>query len=122
MSLLLNGSTPIKPTEDPESVLRCILNIFPDCDHQVKDSSIEFSTSDLDKFTELLYDQQIRDTAVMVLGKGLRDDSTSFYLNKQAAFMVKINFSDGDSNLGDLEIKVVKGAIGLIENITPRVD
>ena len=118
----LKGRTPIKPTEDPEKVLRCILNIFPNCDHEVLDGNIEFFTNDIDRFMEILREQQIRDTAVMVLGRSLEGDSCSFFLNKQAAYMDQVNFTDGDSTLGNLEITILEGARELIESITPILD
>ena len=119
MSMKLKGRTPIKPTEDPEKVLRCILNIFPECSHEIVDGRIHFSSDNVDRFIEILREQQIRDTARMVLERGLEGDSSSFYLNTQAAFREKVNFSDGDSNLGDLEIDLIEGAADLLSAITP---
>ena len=118
----LKGRTPINPTEDPRKVLRSILNIFPDCDYEIQDENIVFSTDDLHHFIEKLKDQKIRDTAVMVLERGLNGDTSSFFLNKQAAFMEKINFTDGDSILGDLKITVVDGVQELIKAITPDLE
>jgi predicted RNA binding protein with dsRBD fold (UPF0201 family) len=120
--MLLEGVTPILPTEDRGSVLRCIFNLFPDCDHSISGNLITFSTSDLEKFMDTLTEQQIRDTASMVLEKGLVDDTTQFYLNKQAAYMGRINFTDGDSNLGDLNVTIKEGAREFIQMITPSVD
>jgi len=122
LSMLLDGRTPIHPTEDPEKVLRCIFSLFPDCDHSITEGTIRFSTSDLDQFIEMLREQQIRDTAAMVLEKGLSGEKTSFHLNKQAAFMGKVNFTDGGSNLGDLDITLSEGAREFIEEITPIVE
>lgn len=120
--MLLKGRTPIKPTEEPESVLRCIFNLFPDCNHQITEGMIEFSTDEVGKFIEILYEQHIRDTAIMVMEKALDDDTTTFYLNKQAAYMEEVNFTDGDSTLGDLKITIVEGTRQLIEAITPYLD
>jgi predicted RNA binding protein with dsRBD fold (UPF0201 family) len=118
----LKGRTPIRSTEDPHKVLRCILNIFPSCKHEISEGKIDFSTDEIDRFIEILIEQQIRDTAVMILERGLEGDTSSFFLNKQAAFMEKINFTDGDSNLGDLEITIIEGALELKQAITPSVD
>ena len=115
----LKGRTPIKATEDPQKVLQCILNIFPVCDHEIAGREIQFITDDIDHFTEILKDQQIRDTASMVIGRSMEGDASSFYLNKQAAFMERINFTEGDSNLGDVEIKILEGARELLDAITP---
>ena len=122
MSMYLEGSVVINPTEDPEKDLRCIFNIFPDCDTVVTDVGIEFSTGNLDRFVEILTEQQIRDTALMVIGRELEGDTARFHLNKQAAFMGYINFTDGDSTLGDLSILVREGSRDLIEVIRPVLD
>jgi predicted RNA binding protein with dsRBD fold (UPF0201 family) len=122
MNMILKGRTPVNPTEDPRKVLRCILNIFPNCEHELGEENIGFSTYDLQRFIEILRDQKIRDTAAMVMERGLHGDTTSFFLNKQAAFMQKINFTDGDSILGDMEITIVDGVQELLEAIAPGVE
>jgi len=116
----VKGLSPIHPTEDPEKVLGSILNIFPSAENVVSSDSITFTCPDLDRFKELLMDQQIRDTAVMVIGKGLNGDSSDFFLNKQAALVERINFTDERSTLGDIEVKVMEGARQLISDITPE--
>ena len=122
MSMPLEGSVPIQPSEDTDRVIRCVLNIFPGSDTEVLGDRINFTTDDLVRFIEILGEQKIRDTAVMVLDRGLRDDSTRFHLNKQAAFMGKVNFTDGDSNLGDIDVTIIEGAMALIENIRPDLE
>jgi predicted RNA binding protein with dsRBD fold (UPF0201 family) len=118
----LKGWAPIRSTEDPQKVLLCILNIFPICEYEISKEKIDFSTGDIDRFIEILREQQIRDTALMILEKGLEGDTSSFFLNKQAAFMEKVNFTEGDSILGDLEITIIDGALELKRSITPSVD
>ncbi|MGA1819685.1 MAG: RNA-binding domain-containing protein [Thermoplasmatota archaeon] len=120
--MILNGSAPVFPTEDPEKVLLCILNIFPDSEVSTSENEISFSSTDASKFMELLREQQIRDTAVMIIERGTSGDSASFNLNKQAAFVGKVNFTDGSSPLGDLEIDVIEGVEELVESIRPRLD
>jgi predicted RNA binding protein with dsRBD fold (UPF0201 family) len=118
----LKGRTPIRSTEDPEKVLSCVLNIFPNCRYESVKDEIIFDTVDLERFIELLGSQQIRDTAVMVLERKLEKDASSFFLSKTAAYMGKINFTEGGSTLGDIEITIVDGARELIEGITPVLD
>jgi len=120
--MILKGRLPILPTEDPDKVLKCIVNLFPESEVQTSTDEFLFQTSDPSKFFELLREQQIRDTAIMVIERRLSGDSTDFNLNKQAAFMGRINFTEGDSTLGDLHIEVLEGAQELIENIRPRFD
>ena len=116
------GFCPVHPTEDPQKVRAAVLNIFPHAEIEVSDDSISFTTPDLDRFKELLKDQQIRDTAMMVIERGLGDDSSRFFLNKQAAFVERINFTDGDSTLGDIELTILEGARQFISDITPVLD
>jgi predicted RNA binding protein with dsRBD fold (UPF0201 family) len=118
----LKGRATIRPTEDPEKVLRSIFNIFPEGEHTMEEGMIEFSSDDLSRFIEILREQQIRESAIMVMKRNSSNDSTSFFLNKQAAFMGKVNFTDGDSNLGDLEIKIITGAEELLGVITPEIE
>ncbi|MBN1539201.1 MAG: hypothetical protein JW939_03580 [Candidatus Thermoplasmatota archaeon] len=120
--MLLEGICPIRPTEDPEKVLRCVLNIFPQSETVINDGSIRFHTDDPSRFIHILRDQQIRDTAVMLIESGLKGDSTFFHLNKQAAFMGRVNFTDGNSTLGDIEVTVVEGGRDLVEEIRPRLE
>ncbi len=113
------GSSPIYPTEDQDKVLECLKNIFPDAHFEISTERVEFTCENLDHFFDLILDQKIRDTTAMVLERGLVDGETSFFLNKQASFMSKVNFTDGNSNLGDIEVRIIKGAPGLIEEIRP---
>jgi len=120
--MILKGRLPILPTEDPEKVLLCVLNLFPGSEVISSKEEVTFQTTDPTKFIELLREQQIRDTAVMIIERRTLEDSTSFILNKQAAFMGKVNFTDGDSTLGDLHIDVLEGALELLDDIRPRLD
>ncbi|MGA1793661.1 MAG: RNA-binding domain-containing protein [Thermoplasmatota archaeon] len=120
--MMLNGRIPVLPTEDPEKVLQCILNIFPGSEVQTSEDEMTFRSADASRFLELLKEQQIRDTAIMVIERSFSGDRASFTLNKQAAFVGKVNFTDGSSHLGDLEIEVTEGAAELIENIRPELD
>jgi predicted RNA binding protein with dsRBD fold (UPF0201 family) len=122
MSIQIKGKVPIHPTEDREKVIRCILNLFPQCEYNQANDEVDFSTSEMDHFRDLLKQQQIRDTAAMVLQRNLKDGRIRFHLNKQAAFMEKVNFTDGDSNLGDLFIEITDGAMEFLKSIGPDLD
>jgi len=118
--MLIKGSSRIHLTEDPEKVRSSIENIFPGSKLEMDGLSIFFSTDIVDNFIKVLMEQQIRDTAGMVLERNTKDDTTSFNLNKQAAFMGNVNFADGDSALGDIEVEVPEGASEFIEMIRPH--
>ncbi|MEA3558096.1 MAG: RNA-binding domain-containing protein [Candidatus Thermoplasmatota archaeon] len=119
--MLVQGSVPIFPTEDPDKVRSCILNIFPDAECVLDKSSIVFTTGSMDSFVNKVRNQEIRDTALMILERGIIDDTTGFNLNKQVAIMGLVNFTDGGT-LGVIGIEVKEGAVELIEDIRPDLD
>jgi hypothetical protein len=115
----IEGSVPIFPTEDPDKVVMGVLNLFPGSECQIGADGIVFRSGSARHLCEVLEDQRIRDTALMVLRRSQVEDSTSFYLNKQAAFMGKANFTEGKSSLGDIRVEVMEGARELMEGIAP---
>ena len=115
--VLIEGRVALQPTEDPDKVRLSISNIFPDSTIEKEEKGFRFSTNDVDKFLEIIREHRIRDTAVMILERSAREGISGFYLNKQAAFMGVVNFSEGDSTLGDIEVVVKEGAEILIESM-----
>ncbi len=117
--ILIEGRVAIHPTEDPDRVRSSVLNIFPDSSIREIDDHLLFTSKEIDTFAEIIRDHSIRDTASMVLERARIEDATSFYLNKQAAFMGVVNFTEGESTLGDIEVQVKEGAREFIESIRP---
>lgn len=117
--LSIRGNVPLFPTEDPEKVRSSILNLFPISIISSGNECIEFRTDNVEYLVSRITELQIRDTSVMIMETGLKDDSTSFYLNKQAALMGVVNFTEGGSTLGDIEVEVISGATDLIGSIRP---
>ncbi len=115
----VEGSVPIYPTEDAEKVALCIQNLFPESDVRTDPDKLSFTCSSLKQLCNILEDQRIRDTAAMVVRRSMVGDSTTFFLNKQAAFVGKANFTEGRSSLGDIKVDVLDGAQELISAITP---
>jgi predicted RNA binding protein with dsRBD fold (UPF0201 family) len=101
---------PVFPTESQARVEKALLNIFPDATVEVTGEGevkrIFSKTEDLATLETLLRDQRIRDTARGLLLKGIDADCIGFHLNKQAAFAGRVNFTDGDSALGDLAVRI----------------
>jgi hypothetical protein len=116
----VQGSVPIFPTEDADKVVLCIQNLFPDSVIERHSDRVTFLSRDLKQLAIVLEDQRIRDTALMVVRRSMEDDAASFFLNKQAAFMGKANFTEGRSSLGDIRIDILEGALEFMESITPR--
>ncbi len=78
--------------------------------------------SALEKIYELLRKQRILDVARKTLRNGIVEQSTIFYVNKQVAFVGKINFCDeiGESPLGPIRVELEHENIDqLIDWLTP---
>ena len=115
---------PVYPTESEQRVREAVENIFPGA--ELKESAaentlrLEGTAPDLDRFTELLARQKIRDTARAFLMHRIRGNKLSFSLNKQAAFAGRVNFIDGvQPPLGCITVTIEHdGLERLIEKIT----
>ncbi len=116
MNIKLNISAPIHPTESLQKVEQSILNIFPNIDVEVDNSSIigQGGFDSLGHFHNLLRNQKILDTARTRLYNGIYGDRESdaadtlaITLNKQAAFVGKIGFVDNFSDsLGEITVEI----------------
>jgi len=105
----------INPTEDSEKVKRAVENIFGKVEFVIKPqqrgSLLIAETRGLDglsKLQNLLRRERIRAAARAVLFEGLRGNSIIFYLNKQAAFVGHVSFSEpiAESPLGPIKIEI----------------
>jgi predicted RNA binding protein with dsRBD fold (UPF0201 family) len=110
----------VKPTEDADRIMKAIQNIFPDAELEVVGNEVSGTASSLERFGELLRSQKIRDAARGVLLRSISGNEIRFLLNKQVAFMGKVNF-DSEGPLGNIEVVLVdEGIEGLIDKIAPR--
>jgi len=110
---------PMFSTEDKETLLHCISNIFPKTKWNIKDDMIVGKSKYLTRFKKILEDMKIRDTARQHMKERVVDDQCSFKLSKQATCNAKINFSQEKKPLGEVEVKIICDEINaLIENLT----
>jgi predicted RNA binding protein with dsRBD fold (UPF0201 family) len=114
------GSVRFYPTEDPEKVRRSIENIFPGSRIRKDGDFFSFSTNDLSLFIDRLTEQRIRSTARMLIEKNIDNSGSRFHINKQAALAGKVNFTDGDSPLGDIEVRITEGLDDLLPILEVR--
>jgi predicted RNA binding protein with dsRBD fold (UPF0201 family) len=112
------GSVRIFPTEDPIRVRKSIDNIFPDSQINEEGDHFSFSTGDLSTFIQKLTEQRIRSSASMIIGRSVEESDSTFYLNKQAAFAGRINFTDGGSTLSHIRIRLIDGIDELLYAIS----
>jgi len=96
---------PVHPTESAAKVKLACLNIFPDLAFEEEGDILGGTGSDVERLRELLRTQRIRDSARDVLIRGRREGIVRFSLNKQAAYVARVNFGSGGP-LGDLRVAI----------------
>lgn len=100
-------TVPVLETEVRERVVDAVLNVFPGAEVSELEDGIEAEVRSLEHFSERLHQQEILDTARSEFFGGLRGDSFSFALKKQAAFKDVVNFAVGNPDeLGDIQVRV----------------
>ena len=99
----------INPSEDPEKVKSAINNIFPEIELEISDAEISGKTNNfsiLSQISKSIHEKNTKNTYQRILKKNSDDDSTWFYLNKQAAFVnaVALCSEANESSLGPIKI------------------
>lgn len=100
---------PIYPSEDPKKVQQALSNIFEGVKIKLGKNSIIASSENLqvlEKIFEVIHSRKTQRIYRRHLNNNLLDDSTWFYLNKQAAFVNTIALCDeaDESPLGPIKI------------------
>jgi Uncharacterized protein conserved in archaea len=115
MKLKVVVETEIRPTEDEERVLRAVTNIFDAEKVEIIDFGASRilvassnSVSSLLKLHRAFRAERILDAARSVLKRGVRGSTIVFHLHKQAAYMGRVSFVDGDqeSPLGAIRVTI----------------
>ncbi len=96
--------TKVNPTEDVDKVVQAVKNLFPDADVTIEGDNLKAKAWDLRKFRDLLRRQRILDTARTELLKGKSDNETTVFLNKQTAYIGKVNFTDENAILSPIRV------------------
>ena len=112
-------SCQINPSEDPSKVKTAVLNIFPDLEISISDELLIGKSNDMDtlsNISESIHSKNTKNIYQRILKKNSNENSTWFYLNKQAAFVSRVALcSESDeSPLGPIKV-VLEG--NDIENI-----
>ncbi|RLI86541.1 MAG: hypothetical protein DRP01_04000 [Archaeoglobales archaeon] len=97
--------TTVNPTEDLDKVILSVRNIFPDAEIQIEGEKIRAKAWELKKFRDLLRRQRILDTARTELIRGRCENETVVFLNKQAAYVGRLNFADEDAILSPIKVR-----------------
>jgi len=99
----------INPSEDQTKVEQAISNILPDIEIQINDDSLKATSQNLETLSNIfgvIRSHKIQRVYRRFLNNNLRNDSTWFYLNKQAAYSNTISLCDEaeESPLGPIKI------------------
>jgi predicted RNA binding protein with dsRBD fold (UPF0201 family) len=112
-------SCPIYPSEDPAKVRDAVLSIFPDADLREEAGRLSGEAS-IECFAEAIRKQKILDSARSALFRGRTGDSSVIDLNKQAASVGKVSFTEPGSVLGSIEVTVADDDLeGFIDTVAP---
>jgi len=109
----------INPSEDPKKIETAILNIFPNAKIKTDNFSITSNSKDLhllEKIYDAINSNQSQKIYQRQLEKNLENDSTWFYLNKQAAFVGTISLCEEseESPLGPIKVSLTSSNIDKI--------
>lgn len=101
---------PVNPTEVQEKVEKAIFNFFP-VTLELQDDAIPglYGEGDLESLRLLhshLREERILDTARRIFLNGIEGYSTRFRLNKQVAYIGKLNFPAGEESLGSIDVEI----------------
>ncbi len=109
------------PTEELEKVSRSLLNIFPEADITVCGQEMVARARDLSRFKELIRNHRILDSTRAVMLRGMANGKITFQLNKQAAFVGKVSFAEGQAPLGPITVEIGADDLEtLIDEVAPR--
>jgi len=119
---------PVNPSEDPKKIEKAILNIFPYSTIKTGNFSLSSQSNELkslEKIYETIHTKQSQKIYTRNLEKNLENDTTWFYLNKQAAFVEKIVICEksDESPLGPIKVILTSSYIDrIIDWIVSRYD
>lgn len=99
----------INPSEDQTKVEQAISNILPEIEIQITGDSLNGMSENVETLSnifEVIHNRKIQRVYRRFLNNNLRNDSTWFYLNKQAAFSNIVALCDeaDESPLGPIKI------------------
>ncbi len=110
MNVTVRVSALVHPTEIEERVKTAVKNLFP-IELALEDFGIPrlYGEGDLEglrKLHLLLRENRILDTARNILLTGIEGSTVQFRLNKQVAFVGKVNFPAGEESLGSIYVEI----------------
>ncbi len=128
MKVTVKVSALLYPTEIEQKVKIAITNLFP-VELAIREFGIpqvygEGKLESLRLLHQRLREERILDTARNILLAGISGSTTQLRLNKQVAFMGKVNFPAGEESLGSIYVEISTGnsedLLKLIDWLAPR--
>ncbi len=109
INCIIQMTSTLHPSEDPEKVKKAISNIFPYSTIKTEPFSIISQSKELrsfEKIYETIHSKKSQNIYRRYLEKNLDNDTTWFYLNKQAAFVEQIAICEeaDESPLGPIKV------------------
>jgi uncharacterized protein len=116
-------NVPVKPTEKVDKVVSAIEKLFPSLTMDMRGDRIEAygGLESLRNLHKLLWDQMILDTARAVMVEGRVGKIIQFSLNKQAAYVGKVNFPFEEEPLGSIHVQI-SGGDQVIDWLAPETE
>jgi len=106
----------INPSEDPSKVKQAVSNVLSNIEIQTDDTSLKASSQNLESLNniyETIQSHRSQRAYRRFMKKNLRENTTWFYLNKQAALADSVVLCDeaDESPLGPIKIILTSNAI-----------
>jgi uncharacterized protein len=100
-------TAPVHDTEVTDRVADAVETLVPGAEMERAPGEVRAEAHSLDRFSELLHEQEILDSARNEFAAGTRGDVIEFELKKQPAFVGVVNFAVGDPDeLGGIRFEV----------------
>ena len=105
----INFFCEVNPSEDVEKIKTTIFNLFPDVKTKIENDQLSGNFEGIEQLTtvlQLVQHRNIKKTFLRILKSNISDNTTWFYLNKQAAFVNVVALCDeaNESALGPIKI------------------
>ena len=113
----------INPSEDLEKIKTSIFNLFPDLKIKIQENRLSGSSNNIELLSKVIKSIKNRQTTNVlsrIMKSNMAENSTWFYLNKQAAFVdvVALCNEADESALGPIKIVLNSNNIEeIIENL-----
>jgi len=106
----------IEPSEDPSKVKEAVSHVLPSTEIQIDDNTLKATSHNLETLSnihEVIHLRRLQRVYRRFLNNHLRENSTWFYLNKQAAFSDSVVLCDEaeESPLGPIKIILTSDSI-----------